>query len=148
MGLTCATITDPTKRQLCFDVVNNTVANNTYGAASSLGGFSRLRSYSSSRYSGAHTRFYGTEIRWNLTDESTPYDIFIMKDIRTAWQIALYYEVGSTADLRSEVGDIWRSSIGIGLRMVTASGVVFRADVATGREGVSPNIFIGYPWEL
>ncbi len=144
----CASITDPTKLQFCEDVVDNEVANNTYGTASSLGGFSRLRSYSSSRYSGAHTLFYGTEIRWNLTDESTPYDIFIMKDIRTAWQIALYYEVGSTADLRSEVGDIWRSSIGIGLRMVTASGVVFRADVATGREGVSPNIFIGYPWEL
>ena len=71
-----------------------------------------------------------------------------MKDIRTAWQIALYYEVGSTADIRSQVGDIWRSSTGIGLRMVTASGVVFRADVATGREGVSPSIFIGYPWEF
>jgi hypothetical protein len=148
LGLTCATITDPTKQQFCRDYVKNTVANNTYGTASSLGGFSRLRSYSSGRYSGAHTRFYGTEIRWNLTDESTPYDIFIMKDIRTAWQIALYYEIGSTADIRSEVGDIWRSTTGIGLRMVTASGVVFRADVATGKEGVSPSIFIGYPWEL
>jgi len=144
----CALITDPAKLQFCYDVVANEVAGNTYGTASSLGGFSRLRSYSSQRYSGAHTRFYGTEIRWNLTDEATPYDIFIMKDIRTAWQIALYYEVGSTADKRSEAGDIWRSSTGIGLRMVTASGVVFRADVATGREGVSPNIFIGYPWEL
>jgi len=136
------------KRQFCENVVDNELANNTYGTASSLGGFSRLRSYSSSRYKGAHTRFYGTEIRWNLTDESTPYDIYIMRDIRTAWQIALFYEVGSTADLRSEVGDLWRSSTGIGLRMVTASGVVFRADVATGREGVSPSIFIGYPWEL
>ena len=136
------------ERQFCDNVVKNEVLSNTYGTASSLGGFSRLRSYSSSRYKGAHTRFYGTEIRWNLTDEATPYDIFIMKDIRTAWQIALYYEIGSTADLRSEVGDIWRSSTGIGLRMVTASGVVFRADVAIGREGVSPNIFIGYPWEL
>jgi outer membrane protein assembly factor BamA len=144
----CASITDPTKLQLCEDVVDNEVASTTYGSASSLGGFSRLRSYSSSRYSGAHTRFYGTEIRWNLTDESTPYDIFIMKDIRTAWQIALYYEVGSTADIRSELGDAWRTSTGIGLRMVTASGVVFRADVAAGSEGVSPSIFIGYPWEL
>ncbi len=148
LGLACDTIADLTERQRCHDVVKNTVANNTYGTASSLGGFSRLRSYSNGRYSGAHTRFYGTEIRWNLTDESTPYDIFIMKDIRTAWQIAFYYELGSTADLRSEVGDIWRSTTGIGLRMVTASGVVFRADVATGREGVSPSIFIGYPWEL
>jgi hypothetical protein len=136
------------ERQFCDNAVTNELANNIYGTASSLGGFSRLRSYSNGRYSGAHTLFYGTEIRWNLTDESTPYDIFIMRDIRTAWQVALYYEVGSTADLRSEVGDIWRSSTGIGLRMVTASGVVFRADVATGREGVSPSIFIGYPWEL
>ena len=124
------------------------VANNTYGTASSLGGFSRLTVLSNMRYKGAHTMFYGTEIRWNLTDESTPYDIFVMRDVRTSWQIALYYEVGSTADMRSEVGDIWRSSAGIGLRMVTASGVVFRADVATGKEGVSPSIFIGYPWEL
>ena len=145
LGLNCATATDP---QQCNNFVNNTIANNAYGTATSLGGFSRLRSYSNMRYSGAHTRFYGTEIRWNLTDESTPYDIFIMKDIRTAWQVALYYEVGSTADIRSQVGDTWRSTTGIGLRMVTASGVVFRADVATGREGVSPNIFIGYPWEL
>jgi len=147
-GLTCSTIIDPAKKRFCDDYVNNAVANNTYGTASSLGGFSRLRSYSNGRYSGAHTRFYGTEIRWNLTDESTPYDIFIMRDVRTAWQLALYYELGSTADIRSEVGDIWRSSTGIGLRMVTASGIVFRADVATGKEGVSPSIFIGYPWEL
>lgn len=145
----CASLApDSLERKFCENVVDNELANNIYGTASSLGGFSRLRSYSSSRFSGAHTRFYGSEIRWNLTDESTPYDIFIMKDIRTAWQIAFFYEIGSTADIRSEVGNTWRSSTGIGLRMVTASGVVFRADVATGREGVSPSIFIGYPWEL
>jgi hypothetical protein len=145
LGLDCTTATDSAA---CNAFLQNTADGNKYGTASSLGGFSRLRSYPNGRYEGAHTRFYGTEIRWNLTDESTPYDIFIMKDIRTAWQIALYYEIGSTADIRSQVGDIWRSSTGIGLRMVTASGVVFRADVATGREGVSPSIFIGYPWEL
>jgi hypothetical protein len=148
IGLHCETLVDDKERTACNQYVRNIVDNNTYGTASSLGGFSRLRSYSTGRYKGAHTIFYGTEIRWNLTDESTPYDIFLMKDIRTAWQVALYYEVGSTADIRSQVGDIWRSSTGIGVRMVTASGVVFRADVATGKEGVSPSIFIGYPWEL
>ena len=32
--------------------------------------------------------------------------------------------------------------------MVTASGVVFRADVADGFDGVATAIFIGYPWEI
>jgi outer membrane translocation and assembly module TamA len=71
-----------------------------------------------------------------------------MKDVRTSWQIAVFYEVGTVGESRSDLGDYWRSSGGIGLRMVTASGVVFRADLAAGREGLSPNIFIGYPWEL
>jgi hypothetical protein len=132
----------------CNNYIQNTVTNNSYGTASSLGGFNRLRSYPNKRFLGAHTVFYGSEFRWNLTEESTLYDIFIMRDVRTSWQIALFYEVGSSADERSQVGDFWRSSAGIGLRMVTASGVVFRADAATGSEGMLPCIFIGYPWEL
>ncbi len=147
-GLDCATITDPVQQQFCLDTINSMAANNTYGSASSLGGFNRLRSYPTGRFSGAHTEFYGTEIRWNLTDEATPFDLFVMKDVRTSWQIALFYEAGSVADQRKDVGDIWRSSYGAGLRVVTASGIVFRADIAAGREGVEPNIFIGYPWEF
>ncbi|OGW35606.1 MAG: hypothetical protein A2010_15010, partial [Nitrospirae bacterium GWD2_57_9] len=85
-GLNCS---DPAltaeEQQFCNDFISNTIANNTYGTSSSLGGFSRLRSYPNMRYKGAHTIFYGTEIRWNLTDESTPYDIFIMRDVRTSW---------------------------------------------------------------
>jgi hypothetical protein len=148
-GLNCSDPTlTPQDRKLCTDFINNAVANNTFGTASSLGGFSRLRGYPNMRYQGAHTEFYGSEVRWNLTDESTPYDIFIMKDVRTSWQVALFYEVGTIGESRSDLGDYWRSSGGMGLRMVTASGVVFRADLALGREGFSPNIFIGYPWEL
>ncbi len=148
-GLDCAAPTlTPQDRKFCNDFINNTVADNTYGTATSLGGFNRLRSYPNMRYKGAHTVFYGTELRWNLTDESTPYDLFVMRDVRTSWQIAFFYEAGTTADLRSKLGDLWRSSGGLGLRMVTASGVVFRADVAVGREGLAPSIFIGYPWEL
>ena len=71
-----------------------------------------------------------------------------MKDIRTAFQLAFFYEVGSTADLLQDVGKTWRESYGVGLRMVTASGVVFRADVANGHDGVLTEIFIGYPWEI
>ncbi len=147
-GVDCGSIADPGERQLCQDFLDNTVANNTYGTARSLGGFNQLRSYPAGRFTGAHTLFFGSEVRWNLTDESTPYDIFIMKDVRTSWQIALYYEIGSVADKRSELGDLWRASYGTGLRMITASGVVFRADLAAGRDGIAPSIFIGYPWEL
>ncbi|HEY9050472.1 MAG TPA: BamA/TamA family outer membrane protein [Gammaproteobacteria bacterium] len=149
LGINCS---DPTltsqEQQYCIEVINNTIANNTYGTATSLGGFSYLRSYSQGRYSGAHTQFYGTEFRWNITDESTPFDIFIMKDIRTAFQLAAFFELGSTADTRSDLGNTWRESYGIGIRMVTASGVVFRADFAYGHEGFEPQMFIGYPWEL
>lgn len=148
-GINCANpALTPQQQQYCLDVVNNIIAGNTYGTATSLGGLSRLRSYSQGRYSGAHTQFYGTEFRWNLTDEATPFDIFVMKDIRTSLQVAVFYEVGSTADLQQDVGKTWRDSYGAGLRMVTASGVVFRADIANGQDGVSTEIFIGYPWEI
>ena len=147
-GLNCSTVTDPDQQKFCNEVINNMVANNKYGTATSLGGFSRLRSYSQGRYKGAHTLFYGTEVRWNLTDETTPFDIFVMKDVRTAVQVALFYETGSTADQRSDLGDIMRDSYGVGMRVVTASGVVFRGDFAFGREGFEPEVFIGYPWEL
>jgi len=147
-GLDCSSITDTEKQKFCYEVIDNMIANNTYGTATTLGGFSRLRAYSQGRYKGAHTLFYGTEVRWNLTDERTPIDIFIMKDIRTAIQLSLFYEAGSVTDTRSELGKIMRDSYGIGLRIVTASGVVFRGDLGFGREGVSPEIFIGYPWEI
>jgi hypothetical protein len=147
-GLNCS---DPAltqqQRDDCNSVVSNIKDGNTYGTATGLGGTSRLRSYPEGRYTGAHTIFYGTEVRWNLTEEAHPFDIFIAKDIRTALQVALFYELGSVADLRENLGDVYRPSYGAGFRMVTASGIVFRADVASGREGIETTIIFGYPWE-
>lgn len=143
-SLTCSTSTDP---QRCNQVVDNIIAGNTYGTATGLGGTSHLRSYPDNRFTGAHTVFYGTEIRWTLTEEARPFDIFIAKDVRTLLQVAVFYEMGSVADIRSELGDVYRSSYGAGFRMVTASGLVIRADVATGREGIETTILFGYPWE-
>jgi hypothetical protein len=145
-GLDCAGLTGQ-DRVRCDQVVQNIVAANTYGTATGLGGTSRLRSYPEGRYSGAHVVFYGTEVRWNLTEEAHPFDIFIAKDIRTVLQVALFYELGSAADLREDLGDLYRPSYGAGFRMVTASGIVLRADVATGREGIETTILFGYPWE-
>jgi len=148
--LDCSTVTDPEQRQFCNEVIDNMVANNKYGTATSLGGFSRLRGYPQGRFKGAHTLFYGTELRWNLTDERTPFNIFVMKDVRTSVQVSLFYETGATSDVRSDISERknMRDSFGFGLRVVTASGIVFRGDIGFGKEGVAPEIFIGYPWEI
>ncbi len=146
-NLDCSTITDPTAQAQCNEVIDNIIAANTYGTVSALGGTSRLRSYPNDRFKGAHAVFYATELRWNLTEEARPFDIFIAKDVRTSLQVALFYEMASVADNRDDLRDVFRSSYGTGFRMITASGVVIRADFATGREGIETSIIFGYPWE-
>ena len=147
-GLNCSDASLSASEQTqCEQVVNNIIADNTYGSVSGLGGWGRLRSYPDGRYNGSHLLFYGAEFRWNITDEFTPFDIWIAKDVRTTIQLALFYERGSIADNENQVGDIWKESYGIGARMVTASGLVFRADIATGDEGAEVSVIIGYPWE-
>ena len=149
LDLQCGTITDPVQQQFCNDVIDTTIAHNTFGTATQLGGFSRLRSYPQGRFKGAHTLFFGAEYRWNVTDEKTPFDIFVMKDVRTTFQVAFFYETGVTSDSRGElVRSNMRDSYGTGVRMVFASGLVLRADFANGKEGFNTAIFIGYPWEL
>jgi outer membrane protein assembly factor BamA len=150
LGIDCASLTDPAQQKTCNEVIATTVAANKYGTATQLGGFNRLRSYSQGRFKGAHTLFLGAEYRWNLTDEATPFDIFVMKGVRTSIQIAFFYETGVTSDDRDDLTrrSQMRNSYGAGFRIVTASGVVFRADLAHGKEGFNAAIFIGYPWEL
>lgn len=150
LGINCASLPDPAQQQTCNQVIDTTVAANTFGTATQLGGFSRLRSYPQGRFKGAHTLFLGAEYRWNLTDEATPFDIFVMKGVRTSVQLAFFYETGVSSDDRDDLyrRSQMRDSYGTGLRIVTASGVVFRADLAHGNEGFNAAIFIGYPWEL
>jgi hypothetical protein len=147
-GLRCETITDPASLAQCQAALGNVVANNVYGTATSLGGPNRLRSYPVGRFTGAHTVFYGTELRWNLTDEYQPFDLVIVKDVRTSFQLVAFYELGSVADERDELGKTFRSSYGAGFRIVTASGLVLRADVARGREGSNLALWFQYPWEM
>lgn len=131
----------------CNELVANIIAGNRYGTAGGLGGTSRLRAYPQSRFIGAHVRFLGIEYRWNVTEESTPFDIWVAKDIRTSLQLAFFYEVGSVADLSGDLFDEYRSNFGFGARMVTESGFVLRGDLATGDEGLGITVIIGYPWE-
>jgi hypothetical protein len=150
IGLDCATITDAQQRAFCYQVIDNMIAQNTYGTATGLGGFNRLRGYPQGRFQGSHTFFFGTEFRWNLTEEHTPFDIFVMKDVRTVVQLAFFYETGATSDRREDImrRANMRDVYGVGFRIVTASGVVFRGDLGYGDEGVGAAIFIGYPWEI
>jgi len=150
LGVNCTAIADPAQQQFCNEVIATTIANNRFGTATSLGGFDRLRAYPQGRFKGAHTLFFGAEYRWNLTDERTPFDIFVMKSVRTSIQLAFFYETGVTSDTRSDLHQRknMRDSYGAGLRIVTASGVVLRGDLAHGKEGLNAAVFIGYPWEL
>ena len=126
--------------------VNNAILRNRNGNSDSLGGDSLLRGYSDSRYQGAHTLYYGAEFRWNLTEEFSQFDYFFWKDVRTGIQIALFYEQGTVSETAGALGQTWRSDSGVGFRVVTASGAVFRADYAVGQEGSQTVIIVNYPF--
>lgn len=128
------------------EVVEDRIAQNKYGNSSGLGGQSRLRAFSQGRFGAAHTEFYGTELRWNLTDEKTPFDFGFIRDVRTGVQLAAFYEIGTVADRTEDLWNISRSSTGVGARLVTSSGFVYRFDIANGEEGNSVVVIFGYPW--
>ena len=127
--------------------IDNIVAQRKNGTAAPLGGLDRLRSYPVNRFQGAHTAFYGVELRWNLTDELTPFDYLFWKDVRTGIQIAFFGESGTVAETSGELWDESRESYGMGLRLITGSGQVYRADFASGDEGNEVTIFFFYPWQ-
>jgi len=123
------------------------LASNLYGTATSLGGTQRLRSYDNYRFYAAHALAYGAEYRWNLTNEYTPFDIYFAKGIRTGIQIAFFAERGSVVENFSELWRKQQNSYGSGFRLIL-SGVVLRADWATGDEGNKFQAFITYPWSM
>jgi outer membrane protein assembly factor BamA len=146
LGLDCSTGSEQDQAS-CQSIVNNTVAENTFGSVGSLGGLSRLRSYPEDRFKGSHAKFIGVEFRWNLVEETKPFNYFFAKDIRTVIQLAAFYERGAISDNKDELWNTMRDSYGIGARLVTKSGLIFRADIATGDEGEEISIIFGFPWE-
>jgi len=141
----CIISSDPCNESL-DKLANDTQLRRKNGTASSLGGSSRLRSYAGGRFSGAHTEFYGYEFRWNLTDENTPFDLYFIRDFRTGFQLAFFYETGTVAEQREDLWAKSRNSTGLGARLVTGSGFIYRFDVATGSEGQETTLFVDYPW--
>lgn len=134
----------------CLDAeaqrVQNILDEHRYGTATTLGGNDRLRSYPDGRFSGAHMSFVGVEFRTNFVQETTPFDYFIWRDVRTGVQLAVFGELGTVAETTDALWQDTRSSYGLGVRLITASGSVYRADWATGSEGSEFTIFFFYPW--
>jgi outer membrane protein assembly factor BamA len=134
----------------CLDAeaqrVQNILDERRYGTATTLGGNDRLRSYPDGRFSGAHMAFAGIELRSNFIQETKPFDYFIWKDIQTGIQMSLFAEAGTVAETTDALWDEVRTSYGIGARLITASGSVYRADWATGSEGAEFTVFFFYPW--
>jgi outer membrane protein assembly factor BamA len=147
LGLDCSTGTAEDQAN-CQSFVDDKVAQNTFGSVGALGGLSRLRSYPEGRFSGSHARFIGIEYRWNIVEETKPFNYFFARDIRSVIQLSAFYERGTISDDRNELWSTMRDSYGIGARLVTKSGLIFRADVATGDEGEEISIIVGYPWEV
>lgn len=150
-GLNCTQYPVGPERDACQatedKLLAGKLANNLYGTASPLGGTQRLRSYDNWRYYAGQALFYGVEYRWNLTDERTPFNIYLAKGVRTGIQLAAFWERGMVADEFGQLFKNGRESYGIGARLIL-SGVIIRFDLANGREGVQSQLFITYPWSM
>ena len=150
-GLKCDTIEDPANRKDCEQTENElldmTIAQNKYGQATQLGGTQRLRSYPMGRYYAGQAVSYGTELRWNLTEEATLMDWYILRGLRTNIQFAFFVDVGAVADHTGDLHKNMKASYGTGVRILF-SGVTIRLDLATGDEGTEMQLFLDYPWSM
>lgn len=135
----------------CLDaeqaLVDDFILQRTHGNATSLGGNDRLRGYPQGRFNGGHMAFIGAEYRWNFVRDAKPFNFFIWKDVTSALQLALFAEAGTVAESPGALWDDYRNSYGIGGRLITASGSVYRADFATSDEGSEMIVFFYYPWK-
>ena len=138
-------------RSACEDAVDRFVIDqqmsNRFSEAAALGGASRLRSFPTFMFSAGKTHFLGAEFRWNFSHDRTPFDFLISKDIKTHYQLAFFLDVGSVGE---QWVDLWKrheASYGTGFRVVTASGMIYRFDLAFGtRNTFETIVMIGYPF--
>jgi outer membrane protein assembly factor BamA len=152
LGFDCDAGSDADQRDRCNETeatfVKEERAARRFGTAPALGGTQRLRSYVTNRFAAAHAMAAGTEFRYNLTDEFTPFNIFVAGGVRTGIQVAAFGEGGTVSDYQSELFRHWRYSYGTGLRFILASGFVVRLDLARGDEGTQPTLIFQYPWSV
>ncbi|MCG8335357.1 MAG: hypothetical protein MJE63_12605 [Proteobacteria bacterium] len=139
MKVDCAKVTDANERKECEDlrdsIANYLAAHNKYGTATPLGGNQMLRSYREMRFRGAHTRFLGTELRFN----------FPSTGIFSNYQFALFYERGTAADKTEDLDKEYLASYGAGFR-ISKGKLTFRLEGANGDEGPEWFLIAGKPW--
>jgi hypothetical protein len=145
LGFNCDPL-DTTCLQAEQEIVDSFILQRTHGTATSLGGNDRLRSYPRGRFYGGHMAFVGAEYRMNFARDAKPFNYFIWKDVTTSLQLAFFAEVGTVAEASSGLWQEQRTSYGIGGRLLSASGSVYRADYAVGDEGSEVTLFFYYPW--
>jgi len=145
LGLNCAPL-DTSCLQSEQKLVDTFINSRTNGSSASLGGKDRLRSYPEGRFNGGHSAFIGVEYRLNFKQEVKPFDYLFWKDVRTGLQVAFFGEMGTVSEKSTDLWKERRSSFGIGLRLVAASGAVYRADLAKGDEGSETTMMFAYPW--
>lgn len=150
-GLNCGAIPDPAAQASCYATetkrIDEILASNLYGNATPLGGTQWLRSYVNGRFHAGHAVAFGTEYRWNLTEEQTLMNWYILRGVRTNIQTAFFAEAGSVSDHKQDLYDKMKYSYGAGLRVVF-SGAVLRLDLAHGSEGLQTQLFLNYSWSL
>ncbi|MDH4246922.1 MAG: hypothetical protein OEW39_03810 [Deltaproteobacteria bacterium] len=142
----CGPTPDPACIAASQPLIDGELAHNRYGTARSMGGRDRLRAYPDGRFQGAQAEYIGLEFRWNYSEEVTPFNWWIWKDTRTGLQTAFIAEAGTVAETPDQLWKEYRKDLGVGFRMVTASGAVYRADLLWGDEGFAPTIIVNYPW--
>jgi hypothetical protein len=151
IGLNCNERAPGEDQENCLatekDNIDQEIETNRYGIATPLGGTQRLRSFDNGRYYAGQSLSYGIEYRWNITDEYTPFNIYVAKGVRTGLQVAAFWEQGSVGDHFKDLFKTRRTSYGLGFRLLL-TGVVIRADFARGNEGNEFQLFITYPWSM
>ncbi|MBT7892650.1 MAG: hypothetical protein HN580_26815 [Deltaproteobacteria bacterium] len=139
LAVDCSQVTDAAKQTECQNLTDNLaayiLAHNENGTAALLGGDNMLRSYREGRVRGAHARFWGSELRYDI-----PFKTFI-----TQFQTAIFHEQGSATDNLSELGDVTRSSSGLAVRL-SLDELTVRLETANGDEGQEWFLTFGNPW--
>lgn len=152
MSLHCDTLSDSAAKRRCEQSedfrVSERAAENEHGTSALLGGPTQLRGFPLGRFRGSQSLFYATELRLNLSDENTKFDLGFIKGTRSFVQIAPFYELGAACDFPETIESApMQSAYGVGFRF-GFSGAIIRADAGFSREGSQFTFFVGYPWGM